>query len=234
MLYQRHTVYGTDSGSAVAFTHTVPRASGANHGFRYLQTLEVPENLPAALMELRGALVAADTGTHAEFQGLTLYGPTITGTAPIGIATTLKVVNAPSGAATGWAMWVGGRSRMDDDLIWTAGRIMAADGSASAPSQTFNGNTGNGHFHLGSTAFGVAVAGAEVARWVSAGLNLATGSVLQVNGTQVMGARRTGWTAATGTATRTTFDTATVTLEQLAQRVKALIDDGMALGFIGA
>lgn len=35
----------------------------------------------------------------------------------------------------------------------------------------------------------------------------------------------TPWSAATGTATRTTFDTATVTLSQLAERVKALIDD---------
>jgi hypothetical protein len=34
-----------------------------------------------------------------------------------------------------------------------------------------------------------------------------------------------GWTAPTGTALRTTFDTSTVTTEQLAQRVKALIDD---------
>jgi hypothetical protein len=46
-----------------------------------------------------------------------------------------------------------------------------------------------------------------------------------VNATPVVGARKTGWATATGTATRTTFDTATVTLVQLAQRVKALIDD---------
>lgn len=37
--------------------------------------------------------------------------------------------------------------------------------------------------------------------------------------------KRTGWTPATGTATRTTFATSTVTLPQLAERVKALIDD---------
>lgn len=36
--------------------------------------------------------------------------------------------------------------------------------------------------------------------------------------------------AATGTATRTTFDTATVTLPQLAERVKALIDDWRGYG----
>ncbi|NBW14597.1 MAG: hypothetical protein EBR82_42020 [Caulobacteraceae bacterium] len=33
------------------------------------------------------------------------------------------------------------------------------------------------------------------------------------------------WAAATGTATRTTFATSTVTTAQLAERVKALIDD---------
>ena len=34
-----------------------------------------------------------------------------------------------------------------------------------------------------------------------------------------------GWAQATGTATRTTFDTSTVTVSELAERVKALIDD---------
>lgn len=47
----------------------------------------------------------------------------------------------------------------------------------------------------------------------------------QVAGTRVVNTRKTGWATATGTATRTTFDTATVTTAQLAQRVKALIDD---------
>lgn len=45
------------------------------------------------------------------------------------------------------------------------------------------------------------------------------------NGTQVVNTRKTGWATATGTPTRTTFDTATVTLPQLAERFKALIDD---------
>lgn len=54
---------------------------------------------------------------------------------------------------------------------------------------------------------------------------------------KVVGVRKTGWTVATGTATRTSFDTATVTLPQLAERVKALIDDLHATaghGLIGA
>jgi hypothetical protein len=57
-----------------------------------------------------------------------------------------------------------------------------------------------------------------------ANLPAATGR-LQINGTQVVGPRKTGWATATGTATRTTFDTATVTTTQLAERVKALLDD---------
>ena len=66
----------------------------------------------------------------------------------------------------------------------------------------------------------------------------ATYSVLYYSGTlQVVGARKTGWAVASGTATRTTFDTATVTTAQLAERVKALIDDLHATaghGLIGA
>jgi hypothetical protein len=41
-----------------------------------------------------------------------------------------------------------------------------------------------------------------------------------------------GWAAATGTATRTTFATSTVTVADLAQRVKALIDDLTTLGIL--
>lgn len=51
---------------------------------------------------------------------------------------------------------------------------------------------------------------------------------------QVVSARRTGWATPTGTATRTTFATETVTLSQLAERVKALIDDLTTHGLIGA
>jgi len=39
--------------------------------------------------------------------------------------------------------------------------------------------------------------------------------------------RLAGWVRPTGTATRTTFDTATITLPLLAERVKALLDDLM-------
>lgn len=54
---------------------------------------------------------------------------------------------------------------------------------------------------------------------------LPAASHYKVGTNQVVGARKTGWSTATGTASRATFDTASVTTAQLAQRVKALIDD---------
>jgi len=61
----------------------------------------------------------------------------------------------------------------------------------------------------------------------------AAGGEVRISGTKVVDARLTGWTAATGSATRTTYDTTTVTTAQLAERVKALIDDLMSHGLIG-
>jgi hypothetical protein len=58
--------------------------------------------------------------------------------------------------------------------------------------------------------------------------------VWRVDDTQVVTNRRTGWVAPTGTATRTAFATSTVTTAQLAERVKALIDDLTTHGLIGA
>lgn len=64
-------------------------------------------------------------------------------------------------------------------------------------------------------------------------VNLSTGNEYRINNTKVVGARITGWAAPTGTATRTTFATSTVTTTQLAERVKALIDDLISHGLIG-
>lgn len=59
----------------------------------------------------------------------------------------------------------------------------------------------------------------------------------QVSGQTVVVSRRAGWANATGALTRTTFDTGTVTLPQLAERVAALINDlhvSTGHGLIGA
>lgn len=64
---------------------------------------------------------------------------------------------------------------------------------------------------------------------------LGAASNLTVGVNQVINARKTGWASnPTGTLTRTTFDSGTVTLPQLAERVAALITDLRAHGMIGA
>lgn len=65
---------------------------------------------------------------------------------------------------------------------------------------------------------------------------ISCGGGVLVGGNQVVNVRKTGWGAPTGTATRTAFATSTVTLEQLAERLKALIDDLRTTGhgLIGA
>ena len=65
------------------------------------------------------------------------------------------------------------------------------------------------------------------------GMTLGATPTYRMNGLQVLTTRRTGWSIATGTATRSTFATSTVTTAQLAERVKALIDDLTAHGLIG-
>jgi len=56
-------------------------------------------------------------------------------------------------------------------------------------------------------------------------LDLKNSGVYAINGVKVVDQRKTGWATATGTATRTTFDTTSVSLSRLAEAVKALIDD---------
>jgi hypothetical protein len=68
---------------------------------------------------------------------------------------------------------------------------------------------------------------------IASSVTVSTGNAYKVDNVQVVNARKTGWAVATGTPTRTTFDTATVTLPQLAERVKALIDDLSSHGLIG-
>lgn len=56
---------------------------------------------------------------------------------------------------------------------------------------------------------------------------------LYIAATQVVSTRATGWTAWTGTATRTSNATGTATLQNVAEAVKALIDDLIHHGLIG-
>jgi hypothetical protein len=65
-------------------------------------------------------------------------------------------------------------------------------------------------------------------------VNIASGKVYKVNATQVVAARITGWSAATNTKSKATFDTTTVTTAALAARVGQLLDDLITHGLIGA
>jgi hypothetical protein len=70
---------------------------------------------------------------------------------------------------------------------------------------------------------------------VSRTINLSSGKVITVNGVQVVQTRSTGWTAMTGSADlATAYDTASVTLPQLAGRVMALQAALTGHGLIGA
>jgi hypothetical protein len=57
---------------------------------------------------------------------------------------------------------------------------------------------------------------------------------LSINSRQVVGAYRSGWTAPSGTATRSGYTTSTATAVQVAEALKALIDDLTTHGLIGA
>lgn len=67
----------------------------------------------------------------------------------------------------------------------------------------------------------------------SGSVEVGVNSVYRHNGLQILGARRTGWTPPTGTATRTAYATSTATAVQVAERLKALIDDLIFHGIIG-
>jgi hypothetical protein len=103
----------------------------------------------------------------------------------------------------------------------------------------FNGilKSGTGGTNLGSGNNILAVADNGTTRFIvdaDGRVDIVGAGSLYINGTQILSTRATGWAAATGTATRTTFATASVTLANLAQRVKALIDDLISHGIIGA
>jgi hypothetical protein len=131
----------------------------------------------------------------------------------------------------------------------SAARLVAADGTNTLPSVTFTGDGNTGIFHPEADTIAFCEGGVEAMRINSSGqvgigtaspgyrLDVAgivnTSSNFAVAANQVVGARRLGWATPTGTNKRTTYATTTVTLEELAQVVKALIIDLEAHGLIG-
>lgn len=108
--------------------------------------------------------------------------------------------------------------------------------SANVPTARIGRPFGDGSLWIenegGPIQFAMSI-GIAAAQLTSGGFDLLGGRFYRVAGTQVVGPRATGWSAATGAATRTAFDTASVGVAALAERVKALIDDLRAHGLIG-
>ncbi|MDP2495849.1 hypothetical protein Q8W25_17610 [Shimia thalassica] len=57
---------------------------------------------------------------------------------------------------------------------------------------------------------------------------------IELSGQKIIEARKTGWAVPSGTANRGSFTTSTATVEELAERLKAVIDDLRGHGLIGA
>ncbi len=87
--------------------------------------------------------------------------------------------------------------------------------------------------HDGATAGGFPLLRLDAAGNYPSDFGLAPNKLLKINSNQVVGGRKAGWSTPTGTTNRTAFDTNTVTLSQLAEHLKALIDDLTSHGLIG-
>ena len=107
--------------------------------------------------------------------------------------------------------WIGYASSVNGWTIFTDGveRLRLSTSVVSVPNGSFNITSGN--------------------------LNITNNlGLIAIGGTQVLEARRGGWTQLTGSKARDTFDTDTATVLQVASRLGALIDDLYIHGMIGA
>ncbi len=200
------------------------KAATAHHHDAAYQPLDSDLSAIAALATTafgRALLALADAAAARAGLGL--------GSAAVrNIGTSGDAVPLLGGGATNWAAGAsfGGP-------LTTAGtlRVEGAGGIAIGSVGGVNRIDHNGsHFRFLSAANALgAISAADV---LASGI-CALGDHLAIGGHQVAGPRRTGWAAASGGAARGSFDTASVTTEALAQRVKALIDDLMAHGLIG-
>jgi hypothetical protein len=140
---------------------------------------------------------------------------------------------------------------LDLSVTGAAQTLLTINGDPATARRIQLGTSGVGRWFVQANAVAETGANAgsnfEIVRRSDAGANLGTpvsiarstgvvtlSNPLTIGSSQVVGTRVTGWAAATGTATRTTFATGSVTTAQLAERVKALIDDLTTHGLIGA
>jgi hypothetical protein len=137
-----------------------------------------------------------------------------------------------------FSAWAGGGTNLDGVAGYPAGTMT----NQNATLVTITGGSTIGQSAVGATNFfandaSSGISGATTAVDVKdANFRVFSGTTqklridytngeVYIQSSRVLSTRKTGWSTATGTATRTTFATSTVTTEQLAERVKALIDD---------
>ena len=98
---------------------------------------------------------------------------------------------------------------------------------------------GFGHIDLRDDAGNTRIALTGGASFLTPNINISDngfGAEYRIGGNAVVRARRTGWSFPSGVSTRSSFNTATVTTQELAERVKALLEDlsaSLGHGLIG-
>lgn len=113
---------------------------------------------------------------------------------------------------------------------------LAATGAANIPTLTGSNTLTNKTLHgaaikdgVGSSTYMSTIGALTNIK----GVDLEVSYVYKVNGTQVLGPRKTGWSTGTGGISRASFDTATITTEQLAERFRAWLIDSESHGLTG-
>ena len=191
---------------------------------------------PLAIADVDGLAAALDAKAGlagAAFTGA-VSAPALTLDTPLAIADVDGLAAALAGkAGLAGAAFTGDISAPHLAL---ANDLAIADGGTGASSAA----AARANLGLGSLATqgagDVAISGGTVSGLASLAVagDADVAGAYKVDGVQVAGNRIAGWGAPTGTASRAAFDTAGVTAGQLAQRLKALIDDLRAHGLIGS
>lgn len=125
-------------------------------------------------------------------------------------------------------------SYASDAVILGNGHKLRLMGTSSTHAKIYNDSANNVRMVLGTGSMVIRNSADTASLFTfdaTGGLTLGN---VKVAGNQVLTGRIAGWSAMAGTASKGGFDTATVTLPQLAQVVKALVDAGIGHGFIGA
>lgn len=228
------------NSTSVFGANIIARGSAAHSGVKYIG------------LEIDVVPHASDTSIDASSGGLFLniFNQAITGPA-------LQIGGVSGGtfgngivlggiAATGAGLILGSGS-LNSLINTTVGTFTAAAavlGSGASRGFKWSGNGGQEYYDGSNQRIVLPTGGQIVVRnstdttsniIIGSDIDLAAGGSLKVSGVKVVGARDTGWTAMTGAPDKVTvYATGTVTLPQLAGRVKYLQDVLTAHGLIGA